>query len=60
MSIFNSWPFHILFGVYQILFFLQRKMENTGSQVYIKEEMEEDTKDILSLISFKEEDPFER
>jgi hypothetical protein len=35
-------------------------MENTGSHVYIKEEMEEDTKDILSLISFKEEDPLKR
>jgi hypothetical protein len=35
-------------------------MENTGSQVFIKEEMEEDTKDILSLISFKEEDPLKR
>jgi hypothetical protein len=35
-------------------------MESTGSQVYIKEEMEEDTKDILSLISFKEGDPLKR
>jgi hypothetical protein len=35
-------------------------MENMGCQVYIKEEREEDIKDILSLISLKEEDPFER
>jgi hypothetical protein len=35
-------------------------MENTGSQVFIKEEIEEDTKDIQSLISFTEEDPLKR
>jgi hypothetical protein len=35
-------------------------MENMGCQLYIKEEREEDTKDILSLISFKEGDPLKR
>jgi hypothetical protein len=35
-------------------------MESIGCQVYIKEEMEEDTKDNLSLISLKEEDAFDR
>jgi hypothetical protein len=35
-------------------------MENTGSQVFVKEEIEEETKDILSSIPLKEEDPLER
>ena len=39
-------------------------MESTGSQVFIKEEMEEETKDVLSHIvsqvPVKEEDPLER
>ena len=42
----------------------QRKMESIGSQVLIKEEMEEETKeslcDILLTDPFKEEDPLER
>jgi len=42
----------------------QRKMESTGSQVFIKEEMEEETKDVfshnLSSVPLKEEDPLER
>ena len=48
---------------YQIYLF-QRKMESTGSQVFIKEEMEEETKDvfshIVSPVPVKEEDPLER
>ncbi len=63
MSIFNSWPFHIFFGCY-LIFLFQRKMESTGSQVFKKEEMEEETKDIfshiLSSVSLKKEDPLER
>jgi hypothetical protein len=39
-------------------------MESTGSQVFIKKEMEEETKeslcDILLTEPFKEEDPLER
>jgi hypothetical protein len=39
-------------------------MENTGSQVFIKGEMEEETKDvfshIVSPVPVKEEDPLER
>jgi hypothetical protein len=35
-------------------------MESTGSQVFVKEEIEEETKDILSSIPLKEEDPLER
>jgi hypothetical protein len=39
-------------------------MESTGSQVFIKEEMEEETKDIfshiLSSVPLKKEDPLER
>jgi hypothetical protein len=35
-------------------------MESAGSQVFIKEEIEEETKDILSSIPLKEEDPLER
>jgi hypothetical protein len=39
-------------------------MESTGSQVFIKEEIEEETKDVLSHIvlpvPLKEEDPLER
>jgi hypothetical protein len=39
-------------------------MESTGSQVFIKEEIEEETKDvlshILSAVPLKEEDPLER
>jgi hypothetical protein len=41
----------------------KRKMESTGSQVFINEEMEEETKDIfshfLSSVPLKEEDPVE-
>jgi hypothetical protein len=48
---------------YQISLF-QRKMESTGSQVFIKEEMEEEAKDvfshIVSPVPVKEEDPLER
>jgi hypothetical protein len=35
-------------------------MESTGSQVFIKEEMEEETKDVVSPVPLKEEDPLER
>jgi hypothetical protein len=36
-------------------------MESTGSQVFVKEEIEEEeTKDILSSNPLKEEDPLER
>jgi hypothetical protein len=39
-------------------------MESTGSQVFIREEMEEETKDvfshIVSQVPVKEEDPLER
>jgi hypothetical protein len=36
-------------------------MESTGSQVFVKEEIEEEEmKDILSSIPLKEEDPLER
>jgi hypothetical protein len=35
-------------------------MESIGSQVFVKEEIEEETKDILSSIPLKEEDPLER
>jgi hypothetical protein len=39
-------------------------MESTGSQVFIKDEMEEETKDVLSHtvspVPLKEEDPLER
>jgi len=39
-------------------------MESNGSQIFIKEEMEEETKeslwDILLTEPFKEEDPLER
>jgi hypothetical protein len=39
-------------------------MESTGSQVFIKEEIEEETKDVLCHIVLpvpvKEEDPLER
>jgi hypothetical protein len=39
-------------------------MESTGSQVFVKEEREEETKDVLSHIVspilVKEEDPLER
>jgi hypothetical protein len=39
-------------------------MESTGSQVFIKEEIEEETKDVLSHtvspVPAKEEDPLER
>jgi hypothetical protein len=35
-------------------------MENTESKVFVKEEIEEETKDILSSIPLKEEDPLER
>ena len=62
LSQLKSWPFHI-YCCYQISLF-QRKMENTGSQVFIREEMEEETKDvfshIVSPVPVKEEDPLER
>ncbi len=62
LSQLKSWPFHI-FCCFQIFSF-KRKMESTGSQVFIKEEMEEETKDVLSHIvspvPLKEEDPLER
>ena len=62
LSQLKSWPFHI-YCCYQISLF-QRKMENNGTQVFIKEEMEEETKDVLSHIvspvPLKEEDPLER
>jgi hypothetical protein len=39
-------------------------MENNGTQVFIKEEIEEETKDVLSnifsTVHLKEEDPLER
>jgi hypothetical protein len=36
-------------------------MESTGSQVFVKEEIEEEeTKVVLSSITLKEEDPLER
>jgi hypothetical protein len=60
---FSVGVFIFFVGCYPISLF-QRKMESTGSQVFIKEEMEEETKDvfshILSPVPVKEEDPLER